>query len=84
MSEYKPTWVPTDKHVYFAIYNEHRDALTVFGTISYPEGSEHSPRREMMTEWGFKGTNFPIIKCHTIEGVHKYYLAAIIDGEGVF
>lgn len=55
------TWVPTNIHVYQAIYTEHHDALAPFGTrtevATHDDGYEH-----VMTEWGFRGADAPIIK----------------------
>lgn len=55
-------WIPTDKHVYGAIYREHRKDLTVFGTFSNPEPSYLQNQPEMLTEWGVKDADFPLIK----------------------
>ncbi len=58
-------WIPTNKHVYHAIYSEHEEKLSIFSTYSNPTGDDHvgSGYPEMRTQWGFKGADFPIIKC---------------------
>ena len=58
------TWKQTDKHVYGAIYREHRLDMSVFGSCTCPEGD---PRLGfnlpyILTEWGFKDADEPIIK----------------------
>ena len=57
-------WIPTDKHVYIAIYREHYKGLVVFGSCSAPEGNPTLGLMNpyMLTEWGFKGSDEPIIK----------------------
>ena len=57
-------WRKTDKHIYGAIYREHWEELGVFGSCTAPEGDPRlglaSPY--ILTEWGFKGADDPIIK----------------------
>lgn len=55
-------WIETTKEAYSAISMHHRDELTVFGSFSNPEESSRFGKPEMMTEWGFKNSDFPIIK----------------------
>ena len=57
-------WVPTNKHVYGAIYREHSEDLGVFSSCSCPEGNPQlgHPNPYMMTEWGFKGASDALIK----------------------
>jgi len=55
-------WIKTDKHVYGAIFREHKDNLTVFSSFSNPYPSELQYDPEMLTEWGFKNANRPLIK----------------------
>lgn len=62
MSEFGYTWVKTDKHVYGSIYREHKEDLMVFSTFSNPEPSHLSSQPQMMTEWGFKNADAPMIK----------------------
>lgn len=58
------TWVKTDKHVYGAIYREHHEDFSVFGTCSAPEGNPQLgiSLPYMLTEWGFTGATEPMIK----------------------
>lgn len=55
-------WIKTDKHVYGAIYREHKDSLQVFGSFSNPTPSHLSMQPQMLTEWGFKDADYPLIK----------------------
>ena len=76
-------WVYTDKHVFHAIYLQHSDEFSVFGTFSDPDGTSPigcgMPR--MMTEWGFKGADYPTIKHERTqqdgEWNHHYWIAEI-------
>ncbi len=57
----RTVFAETTKEVFYAIYDEHKERLGVFGTVSRPDGGYYgSP--EMMTEWGFKTSDTPIIK----------------------
>lgn len=72
------TWIETTREVYAAIYREHIGQLSVFGTISRPDDSWEG-ERHMMTEWGFKGADAPLIK-HDERGtpaVHQYFIASV-------
>ena len=72
------TWVETTREVYAAIYRQHIWQLGVFGTISRYQDDWHG-ERHVMTEWGFKGADFPLIK-HDERGApgeHRYYLASV-------
>jgi hypothetical protein len=74
-------WISTDKHVYFAI---HQADLTVFASFSNPSPSELQHECEMLTEWCFKGCDYPLIKYSRRwshldqEGTetHSYWIAA--------
>lgn len=69
-------WVETTREVYAAIYKEHFPAFGVFGTFSRPEDDWYG-ERQMMTEWGFKDADYPLIK-HEERGtpaVHRYFIA---------
>lgn len=82
MSDVK--WVRTDKHVYGAIYREHNKELTTFASFSNPTPSYIQHKCEMLTEWGFKGADYPLIKAVTrwdhenrdATEEHAYYIAA--------
>ena len=58
-------WIKTDKHVYGAIYREHGNDFQVFGAFTNMQPSELSYQPEIMTEWGFKNANRPMIKLVT-------------------
>ena len=55
-------WIKTTKEVYFNIYETHKEDLGVFSSFSNPTPSHLQHTCEMMTEWGFKNSDFPIIK----------------------
>ena len=55
-------WIKTDKHVFGVIYNEHIEEFGVYSSFSNPCPSELSMQRQMVTEWGFKDSNRPLIK----------------------
>lgn len=58
------TWIKTDKHVYGAIYREHYEDFSVFGTCTAPEGNPQLgiSLPYILTEWGFKNADEPLIK----------------------
>lgn len=75
MSEVR--WIETTREVYAAIYQQHIGQLQVCATISNPEDGWHG-ERHMMTEWGFKGSDYPLIK-HSERGTpseHRFFIAA--------
>ena len=57
-------WIKTDKHVYGAIYREHYKDLGVFGACTCPDGdmSLGCPNPYILTEWGFRGAEYPLIR----------------------
>lgn len=75
--EYKK--IPTTPEVYAVIVARHRSDLTVFESYSNPSG--HCPlgsgQPEMLTSFGFRGSDFPIIMARTTweigEVQHKRY-----------
>jgi hypothetical protein len=58
-------WIQTDKHVFGAIFREHKNDLVSFAGFSNPSPSDLSETPQMMTEWGFRGADFPLIKLET-------------------
>lgn len=83
-------WIPTDKHVYGAIYREHHKELQVFGTCTAPEGNPRLgiSKPYIMTEWGFRDADEPIIKSearkdsfHQEEYDYKYFIAVYKNPE---
>lgn len=83
MSEVSVKWFPTDKHVFGVIFREHKPELTTFSSFSNPEPSELSSEPQMMTEWGFKGADAPLIKHRVywehgnreMTELHEYWIA---------
>mgnify|MGYP000574939541 CR=1 FL=1 len=56
-------WIPTEHAVYAAIYAVHHRELTVYATHSCSEGGcEFHGESHVMTEWGFKGADGPLIR----------------------
>jgi len=57
-------WIKTDKHVYGAIYREHYNNLGVFSSCTAPDGdlSLGLPYPYILTDWGFKGADEPLIR----------------------
>lgn len=78
MSLEEVKWVETTREVYAAIFRQHIGQLTAFGTISNSEDGYYG-ERHMMTEWGFKGADYPLIK-HEERGtpaLHRYFIASV-------
>lgn len=79
-------WIKTDKHVYGTIMREHGKDLTTFASFSNPHPSEIQYQPEMMTEWGLKGSDYPLLKIVTTwederrkeTEEHKYFIAIAI------
>lgn len=74
------TWVKTTRECYAAIYREHIGQLTVHGTITRPE-RDHYGERHIMTEWGLRGADAPLIKHEERDGEHSFYLACVKENE---
>lgn len=71
-------WIETTREVYSAIYVQHFADFGVFGTISHDDHPDYG--YHMMTEWGFKGADFPIIKIDRRDRENKatrYFIAAV-------
>lgn len=83
-------WKSTDKHVYGAIYREHYKDLRTFATCTAPDGNPQLSITTpyVMTEWGFKGADEPIIRIESHKKNVKqkdydneYFLAVVINEE---
>lgn len=60
------TKLTTTGDVYWAILKAHANDLTVFETFSDPDGSfTGGSRGEVLTVWGLKGSDFPIMGART-------------------
>lgn len=56
-------WIKTNEYVYNTIWLAHNKEFTVFGAFTCVEGgSPLSENPHMMTEWGFKDSEFPLMK----------------------
>lgn len=71
------TWLPTDKHVYGAIYREHAEQLSVFGTRTEMEGSEAHDGKYILTEWGFKDADAPLIRSINDNDTWTFWIALV-------
>lgn len=65
-------WIETTQEVYGKIYTTHGRQFQVFGT--YTHASEPV---EMLTEWGFEGADYPLIKSERRGSEYKYFIASV-------
>ena len=67
-------WRETSEEVYWAIYGHHRDELRAFASCTDPDGSQFgSPY--VMTEWGFGGADYPLIRIEDRGNGRMVYIA---------
>lgn len=78
-ADYK--WVQTTRAVYSAIFSEHNQQLAVFGTITnLVEPGEDRYGHRLMTEWGFRDAEIPLLKIDERGGEPPtYWLAFLYD-----
>jgi hypothetical protein len=74
------TWIKTSQECYRSIYREHIGMLTVHGTITRPE-SDFYGERHMMTEWGLRGADAPLIKHEERAGEHEFFIACVKESD---
>jgi len=83
-------WIKTDKHVYGAIYREHHENMSVFGTCTAPDGNPTLGIMNpyILTEWGFKDSDEPIIKSvatkldrHQEIYDYEYFIAVFVNDD---
>jgi len=81
-------WIETDKHVCGAIFREHREDFCVFASYTAPEVNHRLgiTKSYILTEWGFKDADEPLIKSIATkkslkqkEYDYKYYIAVYRD-----
>lgn len=63
-------WIQTSPEVYSVIYVRHKKELVVHSSFSDPTGNGHTfstGKPEMVTEWGFKDADTPLIKAVSIK-----------------
>jgi len=72
-------WVQTTSEVYFAIRRQHSEDLRVHGTITRIDEWESETR--LMTEWGLKDADYPLIKIDQRGAEVSYFIAAIVKGD---
>ena len=73
------TWIQTSYKVFTSIYNLHESELSVFMSIT--NLSDDRFVCEIMTEWGFKKSEQPLIKSHFRHGEWKYYIRGVVTYE---
>lgn len=56
-------WIETDKHVYGTILRQHQKQCGVFSSVTDKNGIFGEPL--VLTEWGFKNADYPIVKAET-------------------
>lgn len=52
---------PTSPEVYAVLYARHREDLTVHSSFTAPDGWEGGFLGEVMTEWGFRDADVPLM-----------------------
>lgn len=85
----KVRWIESNKYVLGVISMAHKDQMQVFATFSNPAPSELSMHPEMMTEYGLRGADAPLIKYVTkweyekrdTTEVTTYWLAVVKEEE---
>lgn len=84
----KMTWIETTETVFSVIWIQHHRYLKVFGTFTNSESNERFGKPEVMTEWGFEGSDTPLMKSRRTKQTDdqkewdlKYYLAAPVGCE---
>jgi len=58
-------WIETSAEVYAVIFAKHRKDLSPFSSFTDTTGNDYlfsTGRPEIMTEWGFKDSEFPLLK----------------------
>jgi hypothetical protein len=77
----KYTWKKTTPEVYRYLRHTHWEEMQPFATITNLEGNSWLGERHIMTEWGFKGADAPIVKVDERGSIEKpevtYWLAFV-------
>ena len=77
-------WIRTEHAVYAAIYAVHHKDLTVYATHTCSEGGcEFHSESHVMTEWGFKDADGPLIRSEGRGPENRrwdYYIAQSMEG----
>jgi hypothetical protein len=63
-------WKETTQAVYSAIFKQHGDELSVFGSFTSVIETPH----HILTEWGFEGSETPLIKYLEKDGSVKCFI----------
>lgn len=69
------TWHEISEETYFTIYRELAVELHVFGTLTNlgAPAMPHLPKM-ILTEWGFEGQDFPLIKSEITDAGKKFFI----------
>jgi hypothetical protein len=70
-------WIETTRAVYSTVYEYHNEELKVFGSYTYCEPG----REEMLTEWGFKDADYPLLKSERHGDEWRFWIAGILEDE---
>jgi len=65
-------WIETTQEAYSVIYIKHGKQFEVFGTYTHCDEPV-----EMLTEWGFAGADYPLIKSWRRGEEYKFYIASV-------
>lgn len=68
-------WIPTSAAAYSALRLYHHETMNVHGTIT--DIGEYNGQSHVMTEWGLRGSDVPLIKRDDKNGVSSYFIAVI-------
>ena len=75
------TWKKTTEEVYQAIYRQHQQDFTVFGSDTKLENNSLGDFH-MLTEWGFRDSPIPLIKWEQRgDREYRYAIAIPIENE---
>ena len=74
-------WKFIPKQIYSSIYAHFRENLTVMGTITDMEGTlpGSGGKVHLMTEWGFKDADYPLLKYEKIGTDEMFFISAICE-----
>ncbi len=57
-------WLKTTNEVYGAIFSAHQWQLKVYSTFTDNTGGITGSKPRMITEWGLKDANYPLLQIH--------------------
>ena len=71
-------WIPIDRESYRKIASTIDDKLVVHGSSTDMEGIYHNGKAYILTEWGFKNSDAPILKYECIGMNERYFIGSAI------